>query len=196
MQVACARNNASIGSACAAINDAAAGYSELHQRAACTISLTLAFFCQSRWYAPALASCLLQIHLGATGTCFHHCTWQAAHECIGAAQTAKKRPTSGSPSPGGSCPSSSNRATQESNSGIAPDLPVAARTELPALRYRFRYPPRAFTHLEEPCEHEYLNYTPARDGEGVVRRCNLGPPDVEEKKNMLGSRSAHSNDLP
>ena len=43
MQVACARNNASIGSVCAAINDAAAGYSELYRRAACTISLTLAF---------------------------------------------------------------------------------------------------------------------------------------------------------
>ena len=44
MQVACARNNASIGSVCAAINDAAAGCSELYRRAACTISLTLAFF--------------------------------------------------------------------------------------------------------------------------------------------------------
>ena len=56
------------------------------------------------------------------------------------------------------------------------------------MRHRSRHFPRVSTYLGEPCEHEYLYYTPARDGEGVVRWCNLEPSEVEEGGRWRGGK--------
>ena len=198
MQVACARNNASIGSVCAAINDAAAGYSELYRRAACTISLTLAFFVnvggmRQRRLLVSYRSILDPQVLASTTPRGRQL--RSAHALL-------KPQSSVPPAP---------LPLQEARVQVVPIeppkgvirllpltiFPVAARTA-PSLPT----PPRVSTYLREPCEHEYLYYTPARDGEGVVRWCNLEPSEVEEGaggeggRNMLSSRSAHSSDLP